>query len=126
MSSRKELGKGIRALLNQMDDSKSEEKVNPSREIVQELSHEFIEIPISQIEANPFQPRKEFDEKALNELADSIKLHGLIQPITVKRLSAQEYQLISGERRLRASKLAGVKKVPAYIRIADDQALLEM
>lgn len=126
MSSRKELGKGIRALLNQMDDSKSEEKVNPSREIVQELSHQFIEIPISQIEANPFQPRKEFDEKALNELADSIKLHGLIQPITVKRLSAQEYQLISGERRLRASKLAGVKKVPAYIRIADDQALLEM
>jgi len=126
MSSRKELGKGIRALLNQMDDSKSEEKVNPSREIVQELSHQFIEIPISQIEANPFQPRKEFDEKALNELADSIKLHGLIQPITVKRLSAQEYQLISGERRLRASKLAGVKKIPAYIRIADDQALLEM
>lgn len=124
MSSRKELGKGIRALLHQIDDEPV--KMPPQKEVVKELSQHFIEIPIDQIEANPFQPRQEFDTTQLEELAASIKIHGLIQPITVRRLSAKEYQLISGERRWRASKMAGLDQIPAYIRLADDQGLLEM
>jgi len=83
-------------------------------------------LPLSVIEVNPFQPRNEFDEEALEELAASIKLHGLIQPITVRRMNAKSYQLISGERRLRASKIAKLKEIPAYIRTADDQAMHEM
>jgi len=84
------------------------------------------EISISEIEVNPYQPRTDFEVEALNELADSIKLQGLIQPITVRRLSAHKYQLISGERRLRASKIAGLTQIPAYIRTANDQQMLEM
>ena len=124
MSSRKELGKGIRALLNQMDDSPV--NIPAKKEVVQELSQTILEIPVEQIEANPFQPRQEFDAQQLEELAASIKMHGLIQPITVRRLSAKEYQLISGERRWRAAQKAGLKTIPAYIRLADDQGLLEM
>ena len=74
----------------------------------------------------PKQPRRDFDETALRELAESIKLHDIIQPVTVVRISPTRYQLISGERRLRASKLAGLKDIPAYIRTADDQQMLEM
>jgi ParB family transcriptional regulator, chromosome partitioning protein len=84
------------------------------------------EIKISEIEVNPFQPRTDFDQDALAELADSIKLQGLIQPITVRRVTAHKYQLISGERRLRASKLAGLTQIPAYVRTANDQQMLEM
>ena len=84
------------------------------------------EISLDEIETNPFQPRQYFDEDALNELADSIKVHGIIQPITVRRLSRNQYQLISGERRFQASKRAGLTAVPAYIRSADDQQMLEM
>lgn len=83
-------------------------------------------IPVGQIERNPFQPRKHFEQEPLMELADSIKLHGIIQPLTVRKLSDKEYQLISGERRLRASKEAGLTEVPAYIRTADDEQMLEM
>lgn len=84
------------------------------------------EIPTRQIERNPYQPRQEFDELALQELADSIKVHGIIQPITVRKLSDNSYQLISGERRLRASKIAGLNEIPAYIRTANDEEMLEM
>ncbi|MDR2009501.1 MAG: ParB/RepB/Spo0J family partition protein [Bacteroidales bacterium] len=84
------------------------------------------EIDITLIEANPFQPRTTFDEEALQELSDSIKELGIIQPLTVRKLDNGKYQLISGERRLRASKLADLKKIPAYIRVADDQGMLEM
>ena len=84
------------------------------------------EISISRIETNPFQPRKEFDEDALEELASSIKELGIIQPITVRKLGFDKYQLISGERRLRASEMAGLTKIPTYIRIANDQQMLEM
>ena len=84
------------------------------------------EIPVIQIERNPYQPRQEFDEQALNELADSIRVHGIIQPLTVRKLADQKYQLISGERRLRASKLAGLQVVPAYVREANDEQMLEM
>ena len=83
-------------------------------------------IPITSIEVNPNQPRNHFDEEALQELSDSIKIHGLIQPITVRRLDQKTFQLISGERRWRASKMAGLEEVPAYIRIANDQEMLEM
>ena len=94
--------------------------------IVKELTHTIVNIPLDQIEVNPWQPRKDFDENALQELSDSIKLYGLIQPITLRRLSANQFQLISGERRLQASHRAGLKAIPAYIRIANDQEMLEM
>lgn len=119
---KKDLGKGIKALLSNMD----EEVQKDQEKVVKELAHTVAMIPVGEIEVNPFQPRNEFDEEALEELADSIKVHGLIQPITVRRLSATEYQLISGERRLRASKMAGLEEIPAYIRIANDQEMLEM
>ncbi len=86
----------------------------------------FSEIAISTIQTNPFQPRNTFDEEALEELASSISKLGIIQPITVRKLGFEKYQLISGERRLRAAKIAELSKIPAYIRIADDQKMLEM
>ena len=84
------------------------------------------EIEVSKIEANPFQPRTKFEEQALAELAQSIKELGIIQPVTVRKLGYDKYQLISGERRFRASQLAGLTQIPAYIRIANDQSMLEM
>lgn len=86
----------------------------------------FQRIPVGDIEPNPRQPRKDFDETALQELAHSIKLHDLVQPITVSGLANGKFMLISGERRLRASKLAGLKDIPAYIRKTNDQQLLEL
>ena len=88
--------------------------------------HSIAEIKISQIIANPFQPRTEFDEEALKELSASIKVHGIIQPITVRKIGYEKYELISGERRTRASILAGLNAIPAYIRLANDQQMLEM
>jgi ParB family chromosome partitioning protein len=84
------------------------------------------DIDVDFIEVNPFQPRTYFDLDALNELAESIRVQGIIQPITVRQLSPDHYQLISGERRLQASKLAGLKTIPAYVRTANDQQMLEM
>jgi len=84
------------------------------------------EIDVDLIEANPYQPRSNFDQEALQELADSIKVQGIIQPITVRQLGRDKYQLISGERRLQASKLIGMQRIPAYIRTANDQQMLEM
>ncbi|RME13646.1 MAG: ParB/RepB/Spo0J family partition protein [Bacteroidetes bacterium] len=83
-------------------------------------------IPLSAIETNPFQPRNEFEEIALNELAQSIKENGIIQPITVRKLGYDKYQIISGERRFRAAQIAGLKEIPAYIRVANDQQMLEL
>lgn len=83
-------------------------------------------IPLNDIETNPFQPRTEFEETTLEELAQSIKENGIIQPITVRKLGYDKYQIISGERRFRASQLAGLKEIPAYIRVANDQQMLEM
>ena len=97
-----------------------------AQEVVRELTHSVAMLPVSQIEANPFQPRTEFDQTALDELADSIRIHGLIQPVTVRRLHDKAYQLISGERRFRASQIAGLMEIPAYVRLADDQQMLEM
>lgn len=117
------LGKGLRALL---DDSDMPEngRQQISNESTSLGSISFVKI--NQVEVNPFQPRSDFDPETLNELADSIKLQGLIQPITVRRSAHNSYQLISGERRLRASKLAGLTEIPAYVRTANDQQMLEM
>ena len=120
---KKELGKGIHALLSNINEKTP---VKKKKAAVKELSAAVAMIPIEQVEVNPFNPRTEFDPVALEELANSLKVHGLIQPITVRRLSEKEYQLISGERRLRAAKLADLKEVPAYIRLANDQEMIEM
>ncbi len=115
------LGRGLSSLLSDAD------SVNHSEEEKSENSVSAVsEILLSYIETNPFQPRTEFEAEALDELADSIKEHGIIQPITVRKLSEKEYQLISGERRFRASKIAGLKTVPAYVRTANDQQMVEM
>ena len=118
------LGKGLGALLQ---DSKTDITTsNAVSEVASAVVGSVAMLQISQIETNPFQPRTHFEEVALQELADSITLHGIIQPVTVRKLGYDKYQLISGERRFRASQLAGLKEVPAYIRIANDQAMLEM
>ncbi len=121
-SDRKEMGKGIRALLSNIE--KQEKEVKEGKTMAEPMGS--LEIAIDKIEANPFQPRVEFNEEALKELATSIKTFGVIQPITVRRLSSKRYQIISGERRWRASKMAGLKAIPAYIKESDDQGLLEM
>lgn len=123
--SKTDFGKGIRALLANPAELEQAVQENPQA-VVRELTHSVALLPIEQIEANPFQPRTEFDQEALQELADSIRVHGLIQPITVRRLHDRAYQLISGERRFRASQMAGLREIPAYVRIADDQQMLEM
>ena len=120
MAKKAALGKGLGALLG---DSDKKGNAKPKATV---STSSINEIEISKIEVNPYQPRTDFDEQALNELAESIKVQGIIQPITVRQLSTNKYQLISGERRLQASKLAGLKKLPAYIRKANDQQMLEM
>jgi ParB family transcriptional regulator, chromosome partitioning protein len=123
---KKALGRGLSALLS---DTPTEEKLevdisspvssSPSTGSINEIAVEYIEV-------NPFQPRQHFDQEALKELSESIKVHGIIQPITVRRLAHNQYQLISGERRFQASKLAGLTAIPAYVRSANDQQMLEM
>jgi len=117
------LGRGLRALL---DDSDLPE--NDRQQVSNESSSlgSISSVKISQVQVNPFQPRTDFDPEALHELAESIKLQGLIQPITVRQSGQNSYQLISGERRLRASRLAGLTEIPAYVRTANDQQMLEM
>jgi ParB family chromosome partitioning protein len=127
---KKALGRGLSALLS---DTPSDEKLETdivATEVITESSlsgnSSINEISIDQIEVNPFQPRQHFDQDALKELSESIKVHGIIQPITVRRLAQNQYQLISGERRFQASRLAGLKAIPAYVRSANDQQMLEM
>lgn len=128
MSQKKpDLGKGIRALLQSMESETSVE-INEKKSAQQETQNNDAvnHIALDTIEVNPFQPRADFDETALKELADSIKIHGVVQPITVRKVGTNKYQLISGERRTRASKLAGLKEIPAYVRAANDQEMLEI
>ncbi len=121
---RNALGRGLGALL---DDSESmDEKLEIRKKESSTEGGQINEIPLDQIETNPFQPRTDFDEVALNELADSIRVQGIIQPITVRKLSEKKYQLISGERRYQASRIAGLSAIPAYVRVANDQQMLEM
>jgi ParB family transcriptional regulator, chromosome partitioning protein len=116
------LGRGLSALLENAKTDITTKQVGENAPIVGSVSM----IKIKTIETNPFQPRTNFEEIALQELSDSIKQHGIIQPLTLRKLGYDRYQLISGERRFRASQMAGLLEVPAYIRVADDQAMLEM
>ncbi|MEZ4911628.1 MAG: ParB/RepB/Spo0J family partition protein [Saprospiraceae bacterium] len=123
MNKKTEVSKGLRSLLTNIEKTN-----NPleRKQLVKELNNSIALVSPELIEVNPFQPRTEFDEEKLLELAKSIKASGLIQPITVRSLGGDRYQLISGERRLRASKMAGLSEIPAYIRVANDQEMLEM
>ncbi|WP_342647135.1 ParB/RepB/Spo0J family partition protein [Mucilaginibacter sp. CSA2-8R] len=126
---KKALGKGLSALLDNAGSTKPQSNYNSPETDGNKSSGNLgsvNEIRIAEIEINPYQPRTDFDEQALIELAESIKVQGLIQPITVRRVNSHSYQLISGERRLRASKRAGLLTIPAYIRTANDQQMLEM
>lgn len=115
------LGKGLGALLENASTDITTKK-NNQETVVGSIAM----LSIGSIEVNPFNPRTHFEEEALNELAESVKTHGIIQPLTVRKMGRDNYQLISGERRFRASQLAGLTEVPAYIRIANDQTMLEM
>lgn len=114
------LGKGLGALLENSETDITTKSANTG--VVNSVSM----LPIESIEANPFNPRTHFEKEALIELSQSIAIHGIIQPLTVRKLGRDKYQLISGERRFRASQMAGLKEVPAYIRVANDQTMLEM
>jgi ParB family chromosome partitioning protein len=118
------LGRGLGALLQNpaTDITTSKGRTEAAEVVVGSVAL----ISIKQIETNPFQPRTQFEAEALSELAESIRVHGIIQPVTVRKMGYDHYQLISGERRFRASQLAGLTQIPAYIRIANDQAMLEM
>ena len=138
MAKKPALGRGLSALLENASKSVKDgatavvetsvadlPEVMPSAE-VGNVAGPISVLRISQIEANPFQPRQEFDPTALRELSQSIKELGLIQPITVRKVSAQKFQIISGERRFRASQMAGLEEVPVYVRTANDQNMLEL
>ena len=118
---KKALGRGLSAILE-----------SPETDITsKDISGEYVagavaQIPIDQIESNPFQPRTQFDETELAELAISIQSQGIIQPVTVRKMGYDRYQIIAGERRLKASKVAGISEIPAYIRVANDEQMLEM
>lgn len=119
------IGKGLRSLLQNMD----AEFKNPAGKVQPAAIEKAVasdRILLSDILVNPKNPRKDFDEKALSELADSLKMHDLIQPLTVSLLANGKFQLIAGERRFRAAKMAGLKDVPAYIRLGNDKELLEL
>jgi ParB family chromosome partitioning protein len=116
------LGRGLSALLENAKTDITTKQTGDQAPVVGSIAI----IKIKNIETNPFQPRTNFEEIALQELSDSIKQHGIIQPITVRKLGYDQYQLISGERRFRASQLAQLTDIPAYIRVANDQAMLEM
>jgi ParB family transcriptional regulator, chromosome partitioning protein len=119
------LGRGLGALL---EDSDSVQSNKHAADFAGSLDSVNLmeEIPLDLIETNPFQPREYFEKEALNDLAESIRIQGIIQPITVRKIAPRKFQLISGERRLQASKIAGLVKIPAYVRTADDQQMIEM
>jgi ParB family transcriptional regulator, chromosome partitioning protein len=119
------LGKGIRSLLQSIDTDLKTSSGNLKTTVVESVTGTN-RIPVDEIDPNPKQPRRDFDEQALKDLADSIKLHDIVQPVTVSKLPSGRYRLIAGERRLKAAKIAGLKDIPAYIRNANDAQLLEL
>ena len=119
---RNALGKGLSALLDDTSIESNHESITGSPALAGNITN----IRLSQIETNPFQPRVEFNDVALRELAESIRQQGIIQPITVRKMGYERFQIISGERRVRASAMAGLDQIPAFVRIANDQAMLEM
>ncbi len=124
MAKRQALGRGLSALLDNASSAPEPKPVEKGS--IGNVAGSIAMLKIAQIEANPFQPRTKFDETALNELANSIGELGIIQPLTVRKIAANKYQLISGERRFRASQIAELEEIPAYIRTANDQEMLEM
>lgn len=122
VSKKNALGKGLSALLENAKTDITSSDDHQKSDVVGSICR----ITISSISPNPFQPRLDFDKEPLLELANSIKEHGIIQPITVRKIGRNEFQIISGERRYQASKLAGIDELPCFIRIADDQHMLEM
>ena len=125
---RNALGRGLSALLESAstDITSNIKSNNELGAVVGAVVGAVTNLPLLQIEVNPFQPRSHFEQQALTELVESIKLHGIIQPVTVRKMGYDRFQLISGERRFRASQLAGLETIPAYVRVANDQAMLEM
>ena len=119
------LGKGIRSLLQNIDADLKNTAGNLRTDVVEQTTG-ILRIPLGQIDVNPKQPRHDFDEVSLQELAASIKMHDIIQPLTVSRIHSGKYRLIAGERRLRAARMAGLKDIPVYIRQANDVQLLEL
>ena len=119
------IGKGLRSLLQNIDADLKTTAGSLKSNVVDQVTHTN-RILLSDIQINPKQPRRDFDEPSLKELAASIKLHDIIQPLTVSKLPGGKFQLIAGERRYRAAKIAGLKDIPAYIRQANDQQLLEL
>ena len=122
---REAMGKGIRALLSDIGETPNTSSVGSISGRSKGIG-EVLNIPILEIKVNPFQPRVEFDDEKLEELAESIRIHGVVQPLTVRREASGKIELIAGERRLRASKLAGLLEVPCYVRNANDQESLEI
>jgi ParB family chromosome partitioning protein len=122
---KEQMGKGIRSLLQSIDTDLKTSTGHLKSAVVENVTG-INRIAVDHIEANPKQPRRDFDEKSLKELADSIKLHDIIQPVTVSKLANGKYRLIAGERRWRAAKLAGITDIPAYVRQANDAQLLEL
>ena len=122
---REAMGKGIRALLSDIGETPNTRSVGSLSGRSKGIG-EVLNIPILEIKVNPFQPRVEFDDEKLEELAESIRIHGVVQPLTVRREPSGKIELIAGERRLRASKLAGLLEVPCYVRNANDQESLEI
>ncbi len=120
------LGKGIRSLLQNIDADLSATANNLQKESIEKFTHLNARIPLNLIDPNPEQPRKHFDKEALNELAASIKVHDIIQPVTVAKLSNGRYRIIAGERRYRAAKIAGLADVPVFIRETKDSKALEL
>ena len=119
------LGKGIRSLLQNIDADLKSTAGSLKTELIEKTTGIFL-VPLEKILVNPNQPRKDFDETSLSELAASIKIHGIIQPLTVSVIANGKYRLIAGERRYRASKIAGLKEVPVYVRQTADENLLEL
>ena len=119
---KKVLGRGLSALLN--DNNHNIESIGDNN--AELIVGSIIDLPIEKISNNPFQPRTNFNEESIKELSTSIKQLGVIQPVTVRKIKGNKYQLVSGERRLRASELAGLKTIPSYVRLADDRESLEM
>jgi ParB family chromosome partitioning protein len=119
------LGQGIRSLLKGIDSDLKTGTGTLKPAVIDNVTG-ISRIPVDLVDSNPKQPRRDFDEQTLNELAESIRIHDIIQPITVSKLASGRYRLISGERRLRAAKIAGLKDIPAYLRHANDAELLEL
>ena len=120
-TTKRALGRGLDAILSSPDTDITSKDISGNY-----VAGAIAELNIDEIESNPFQPRTDFDEIMLQELADSIKAQGVIQPITVRKMGRDQYQLIAGERRLKASKIAGLNRIPSFIRVANDEQMLEL